>query len=66
LTVRDPMQLAASPENSFGVYSGKPQSLLRALGLTVLFAALASTACLAEEANNAGRRRPGSDREHGP
>jgi plastocyanin len=54
LTVRDPMQLAASPENSFRVYSGKPQSCLRALGLTVLFAALASTACLAEEANNAG------------
>ena len=32
---------------------GKPQSLLRAVRLTILFAALASTPCLAEDANNA-------------
>jgi amicyanin len=32
---------------------GKPQNLLRAVRLTILFAALASTPCLAEDANNA-------------
>jgi amicyanin len=33
--------------------SGKPQNLLRAVRLTILFAALASTPCLAEDANSA-------------
>jgi amicyanin len=32
---------------------GKPQNLLRAVRLTILFAALASTPCLAEDANTA-------------
>jgi plastocyanin len=52
LTVRDSMHFAANP--SLGVYRRKPQSVLRALRLTVLFTALASTACLAEGPNNAG------------
>jgi amicyanin len=43
LTVRDLMHFA----------SGKPQNLLRAVRLTILFAALASTPCLAEDANSA-------------
>jgi plastocyanin len=54
LTVRDSMHFAANPGTSLGVYSCKPQSVLRALKLTVLFTALASTACLAEGPNNAG------------
>jgi amicyanin len=33
--------------------SGKPQNLLRAVRLTILFAALASTPCLAEDGNSA-------------
>jgi plastocyanin len=54
LTVRDSMHFAANPGTSFGVY--KPQSVLRALRLTAMFAALASTSCMAEDANiaNAG------------
>jgi plastocyanin len=54
LTVRDPMHFAANPGTSVGVYSCKSQSVLRALRLTVLFTALASTPCLAVEPNNAG------------
>jgi plastocyanin len=53
LTVRDPMQLTANPETFLGV-GCRPQGVLRALRLTLLFAALASAPCLAEEANNAG------------
>jgi plastocyanin len=53
LTVRDPMQLVANPETCLGV-GCKSQSVLRALRLTLLFAALASAPCLAEETNNAG------------
>jgi plastocyanin len=53
LTVRDPMQLAANPKMPLGV-GCKSQSILRALRLILLFAALASAPCLAEEANNAG------------
>jgi plastocyanin len=49
LTVRDSMHFAANPGTSLGVY--KPQSVLRALRLTAIFAALASTPCLAEDAN---------------
>ena len=33
--------------------SGKPQNVVRALRLTILFAALASTPCRAEDANSA-------------
>jgi len=54
LTVRDPMHFAANPGTSLGAYSCKPQSVLHALRLTVLFTALAFTACLAEGQNNAG------------
>jgi amicyanin len=54
LTVGDSMHFAANPGTSLGVYSCKPQSVLHALRLTVLFTALASTACLAEGPNNAG------------
>jgi plastocyanin len=54
LTVRDSMHFAANPGTSPEVYSCKTQSVLRALRLTVLFTALASTACLAEGPNNAG------------
>jgi plastocyanin len=53
LTIRDPIQLAENPEVPLGV-GCKPQSILRALRLTLLFAAIASAPCLAEEANNAG------------
>ena len=49
MTVRDSMHFAANPGTSVGVY--KPQSVLRALRLTAMFAALASTSCLAEDAN---------------
>ena len=49
MTVRDLMHFAANPGTSLGVY--KPQSVLRALRLTAIFAALASTPCLAEDAN---------------
>ena len=54
LTVRDPMHLVANPQPTSGVDSSKTQSVLRALRLTVLFTALASTPCLAEDTNNAG------------
>jgi plastocyanin len=54
LTVRDSMHFAANPETSLGAYSCKPQSVLHAMRLTVLFTALAFTACLAEGPNNAG------------
>ncbi|MDT7812530.1 MAG: hypothetical protein QOJ42_2446 [Acidobacteriaceae bacterium] len=53
MTVRDPMHFVANPETSSGV-GCKSQNVLRALRLTVLFAALASIPCLAEDANNAG------------
>jgi plastocyanin len=54
MTGRDSMHFAANPRAPVGVYSCKPQSVRRALRLTFLFTALASTPCLAEEANNAG------------
>jgi plastocyanin len=43
------MHFVTNPGTSLGVY--KPQSVLRALRLTAMFAALASTSCLAEDAN---------------
>ena len=49
MTVRDPMHFVTNPGTSLGVY--KLQSVLRALRLTAMFAALASTSCLAEDAN---------------
>ena len=52
MTVRDPMHFVTNPGTSLGVY--KPQSVLRALRLAVLFTALASTSCLAEDPNSAG------------
>ena len=51
MTVRDSKCLASNGRTSLGIY--KPQSVLRALKLTLVFAALASTPCLAEDANNA-------------
>jgi plastocyanin len=53
LTVRDPMQLVANPQTPLGI-GCKPQGVLHTLRLTLLFAALGSAPCLAEEANNAG------------
>ena len=47
------MHFAANPEASFGVHNWKPQTVLQALRLTVLFTALASN-CLAEDPNIAG------------
>jgi plastocyanin len=43
------MHFVTNPGTSLGVY--KPQSVLRALRLTAMFATLASTSCLAEDAN---------------
>jgi plastocyanin len=48
------MNFTENPGTSLGVFSCKPQSVLHALRLTVLFTALASTSCLAEDSNNAG------------
>jgi amicyanin len=42
------------PEPSLGFHGCKSQSALRALRLIALFAALASTPCLAEDTNSAG------------
>jgi plastocyanin len=53
LTVRDPMNFVANSETPSKV-GRKPQSVLRALRLTVLFTVLASAPCLAEDANSAG------------
>ena len=53
MTVRDPMHLVANPKTSSG-FGCKSQNALRALRLTVLFAALASIPCLAQDAGNAG------------
>jgi plastocyanin len=52
LKIRDPMRFVANPEISSSI-GCKSQSVLRVLRLTALFAALASTPCLAEDANNA-------------
>src|ERR1700724_203896 len=54
LTVRDSMHFAANPGTFVGVHNSKLQSVLRALRVTVLFTALTSTPCMAEESNNAG------------
>ena len=54
MAVRDSMHFAANPRTSFGVHRCKSQGVLPALRLAVLFTALASTPCLAEDANSAG------------
>ncbi len=54
MTVRDSIHFVENPGNSLGVYSYRSQSVLRALRLIVLFTALASTPCLAEDPNSAG------------
>jgi plastocyanin len=48
------MHFAAIPRTSLGVRGCKSQGILRALRLAVLFAALATTPCLAEDPINAG------------
>jgi plastocyanin len=53
LTVRDQMHFVANPKTS-SEFGCKSQNVLRALKLTVLFAALASIPCLAQDASNAG------------
>jgi amicyanin len=52
LTVRNPKHSVANPLLSAD--SSRPQSVLRALRLAVLFTTLAAAPCLAEDANNAG------------
>ena len=47
------MHSAAIPRASRGVPGCKSQGVLRAVSLAVLFAALATTPCLAEDPNNA-------------
>jgi len=47
------VHFAANPKASPRVYRGKPPSVICALRLTVLFTALTSAPCLAEEPNNA-------------
>jgi amicyanin len=54
LTVRDSMHFAAKPGTAFEASGSKSPSVLHALRLTVLFTALASAPCSAEDANNAG------------
>jgi hypothetical protein len=52
VTVRDPMHFVANSKTSSEV-GCKAQSVLRALRLAVLFTALASSACLAEDQTTA-------------
>ena len=54
LIVRASAHFAANPGTLFGGSRCRSQSILRALRLTVLFAALASIPCLAQDASNAG------------
>ena len=53
MTVRDPKHLTANA-TSLGLRICKPQSVRRALRVTLLFTALTSTPGLAEDPNNAG------------
>jgi amicyanin len=50
LKIRELVRFVANPPTSSGFDSCKPQSVLRALRLTALFAVLASAPCLAEDA----------------
>jgi len=54
LTVHDAMHFAPNPGTAFEAPGSKSPGVLHALRLTVLFTALASAPCLAEDANNAG------------
>lgn len=54
MTVHDAMHFAPNPGTAFEAPGSKSPGVLHALRLTVLFIALASTPCLAEDANNAG------------
>jgi plastocyanin len=54
LKFRDSIHFVANRENSPEIYSCKSPSVLRALRVTVLFTALASGPCLAEDPNGAG------------
>jgi plastocyanin len=54
LIVRDSMHFTANRVTSLGLCSFKLQSVLRALGVTLLFTALASTPGLAEDQQVAG------------
>ena len=54
MIVRASAHFAANPGTLFGGSRCRSQSILRALRLTVLFAALASIPCLAQDASNAG------------
>jgi amicyanin len=53
VTVRGPMHFVANSKTSSEI-ACKAQSVLRALRLAVLFTAVASTACLAEDQTTAG------------
>jgi plastocyanin len=53
LTVRDANYFAENPKTS-SEFGCRSQNIRRALRLTVLFAALASIPCLAQDASNAG------------
>jgi len=53
LTVRASLHFAANPRTCFAVHGCKRQDVRRAVRLALLFIALASTPCLAEEPNNA-------------
>lgn len=50
MKIRELVRFVANPPTSSGFDSCKPQSVLRALRLTALFAVLASAPCLAEDA----------------
>ena len=53
MTVRASLHFVANPRTCFAVYGCKRQDVRRAVRLSLLFIALASTPCLAEEPNNA-------------
>ena len=53
MTVRASLHFAANPRTCFAVHGCKRQDVRRAVRLALLFIALASTPCLAEEPNNA-------------
>ena len=54
MIVRDSTHFTANPGTVFGGSRSTSQSVLRTLRLTILFAALASIPCLAQDASNAG------------
>jgi plastocyanin len=54
LIVRDSIRFTANRATSLGLCSCKPQGILRALTVTLLFTVLASTPGRAEDPQNAG------------